>query len=114
MGQGGTHLGDAEDEAEIHDGNDDGGQCEAAPAAGKQAEIPAGIVAGDNRADAQRPQRSDTGVAAQAALVEVVLVDRPVVDAGFVHAALPRSALLYGTEEGRGEKFKSRGSIHES
>ena len=72
MRQGGAHLGDAEDQAEIHDGDHARGQRQAAPAAGQQAEVPAGIVAGDDGADPQGPQRGDAGIAAQAAAGEIV------------------------------------------
>ncbi len=37
---GGAHLGEAEREAEVHDGDDDGGEEHAAPAALRQAEVP--------------------------------------------------------------------------
>ena len=57
------HLGEAEDQAEIHDRDDDGGDEQAAPAAGADAEVPAGEVARDHRADAERPQRPDARVA---------------------------------------------------
>ncbi len=40
MGQCGRHLGDAEDKAEIHNGNGRRRQCIAAPTASQQAEIP--------------------------------------------------------------------------
>jgi hypothetical protein len=70
-----AHFGDAEDEPEIHGGDDDGGKGQAAPAAGHQAEIPTRIVAGDDGADAERPQRGDAGIAAQAAPGKVICGD---------------------------------------
>ena len=69
-----AHLGDREGQAQIHDGDDDAGHQHAAPATGGKAEIPAREMAGDHRADAQRPERPDAGIALQAALFEVAFV----------------------------------------
>ena len=89
------HLGEAEDQPEIHDRDDDRGDEQAAPAAGADAEVPAGEVTGDDGADAERPQRPDARVAPQSALLEVVLAGILVGDAadGFLvsHATLPIS-----------------------
>ena len=67
-----AHLGDAEHQPEIHDGDHEGGKREAAPAAGQQAEVPARIMARDDGADAQRPQRGNAGIAAQSSFGEII------------------------------------------
>src|SRR4030095_9866524 len=91
--QGGRHFREAEDEAEIHDRDDDRGDEQAAPAADPDAELPAGEVAGGHRARADRPPRPDTGVTSQLAVLEIILARILVRDAadGFLvsHATLP-------------------------
>ncbi len=70
-----AHLGEREGEAEIHDGDENGGDQHAAPAAGGETEVPAGEVSGDHRADAERPQQPHAGVTLQAARLEVSVFD---------------------------------------
>ena len=53
----------------------------AAPAAGREAEIPAGEMAGDDRADPQRPQRPDAGISLQPPLLEIRTVSLGIADA---------------------------------
>ena len=52
-------------------GDDDRGDEHAAPAADGEAEIPAGEIARDDRADAERPKACDPRIAAQAPLLEI-------------------------------------------
>ncbi len=52
-------LGDRIAEPQIHDGDDEGRDEEAAEAPRGQAEVPAEEVARDDRADAERPERPD-------------------------------------------------------
>src|SRR5262245_30977638 len=73
MRQGRAHLGDRIGETEIHDGDEDGGDKHAAPAADVEPEVPAREIAGDNRADAKSPKREDPGMAPQLTLLEIVL-----------------------------------------
>ena len=67
-----AHLGDRIGEPEIHDGDEDGAEEHAAPAAHAEAEVPAGEIAGDDRGDAERPEIEDAGVAPELAVLEVV------------------------------------------
>ena len=75
------HFGDAEDETQIHDGDDDARHQQAAPAAGGEAEVPPGEVAGDDRADAERPQRPHARITLQPSLLEVTCVSLGIADA---------------------------------
>ena len=70
-----AHLGEREGQPEIHDGDENGGDQHAAPAAGGEAEVPTGEVSRDHRANAERPQEPHAGVAFEAARFEVCVVD---------------------------------------
>ena len=48
----------------------------------REAEIPARIVAGDHRADAERPERPHPGIALQPPRFEIFLADLGIGDAG--------------------------------
>ena len=79
-----AHLGDRIGEAEIHDGDDDGGDEHAAPAANGEAEVPAGKVAGNDRAHAECPQCKDAGVALELALFEIIFLGDVIRDPAFM------------------------------
>ena len=71
MGERRRHLGDTEDEAEIHDHDKESGHQHAAPAAGREPEIPTRIVTRDNGAYAERPKRPDARVAPKSPFLEI-------------------------------------------
>src|SRR5918996_1018375 len=80
--EGRRHLGDAVTEAVVHDGDDHCRDHQASEACRRQAEVPAVVVAGDDGADAERPEHPHTGMPPEAPLLEVLLVhlligDRP-------------------------------------
>ena len=56
MRQRSRHLGDAEAEAAVEDGDDDGGDQQAAETAGRDAEVPAEEVPRDDGTDTERPE----------------------------------------------------------
>ena len=87
------HLGDTEDEAEIHDHDEESGHQHAAPAAGGEPEIPARIVTRDNGAYAERPKRPDAGVAPKSPFLEIGRVRLAVDDAPstFLFCHMPHS-----------------------
>src|ERR671919_1902468 len=80
--EGRRHLGDAVTEAVVHDGDENRRDDQAPEARRRQAEVPAVVVAGDDGADAERPEHPHTGMPPEAPLLEVLLVhlligDRP-------------------------------------
>ena len=81
MRQGGRHLRQTEAEADIHKADDHAGDQQSAETTGCQAEIPAGEMAGDHRADAKGPEGPDAGLAPQRAIFEILLADGFVFDA---------------------------------
>ena len=81
-----AHLGEREGKAEIHDGDDDGGDQHAAPAARGEAEVPAGEVSRDDGGDAERPQREHAGMAPELAVFEIVDARAAIGDAAFVRS----------------------------
>ncbi len=67
------HLRDAVAQAVVHDGDDRGGDQEAAEPARAEPDVPPVEVAGDDGADPQGPERPDAGVTPEAPLLEVLL-----------------------------------------
>ena len=89
-----AHLGEREGKAEIHDGDEDGGDEHAAPAARGKAEVPPREVPRDDGADAECPQQPHAGVALQSARLEVCVVDLLIGDAARLRLllhAIPRA-----------------------
>ena len=80
VGQCRCHLCDGEGQSEVHDRDDAGGDEHAAPPRDRKSEVPAREVARDDRADRERPERDDAGVAPQTASLEVGCVGFPVGD----------------------------------
>ena len=74
------HFGEREGQPEIHDRNDDRREEHRAEAL-RQSEIPTGIMAGDDRADAERPERPDARITLQPPRLEIGVVYRCVGDA---------------------------------
>ena len=73
-GQGRGHLSHAEDQREVHAGDDDGGDRQAAEPALAQSEVPAGVVARDDVADAEAGQQQPSGGSRlQLALLQIVI-----------------------------------------
>jgi hypothetical protein len=91
--QRGRHLGDRVAHADVERRDDQRRDQQAAEAAGAKPEVPAGEIARDDRADAQRPERPDPGVAAQPPLLEIIGADLDVADAALLvvtcHRCLP-------------------------
>ena len=76
-------LGEREAHAQVHGGHQQGGEEHPAPAALGQAEVPAGVVAGDHVGDAEPDQQDPAGGAfLQLTVLEVVSVDAFEVDPG--------------------------------
>ncbi len=94
MRQGRAHLGDGIGQAEIHDGDDDGAEEHATPAAYGEAEVPAGEIARDDRGDAERPQIKNARVAPELAVLEIIYAGTAIGNAAFVlflsHFSNPR------------------------
>src|SRR4051812_44203971 len=76
--QRGRHLGDGITQTEIHDGHYDDRNQHPAEASGREAEIPAEEIARDHGPDSHSPQLQDSGVAAELALCEILLIRRRV------------------------------------
>ena len=64
--------------------DDDGGDEHAAPTADGEAEVPAGEVSGNDRANAERPKREDARVALQLTFIEIVLAGDVIRDPAFM------------------------------
>src|SRR5262249_57759201 len=79
-----AHLGDGISETEIHDGDDNGADKHAAPAADGKTEIPAGEISRDHGGDAERPERDDAGMAPEVAPIGLVLTRNVVGDPAFM------------------------------
>src|SRR5260370_42202197 len=65
------HLGDAEAQSDVEEGDDDERGQHAAESAGDESEIPAEEIAGNYGADTQSPQIKHSGVPPQSAFLEV-------------------------------------------
>ena len=70
--QGRRHFGDGIAYSEIHQRDDARGDGETAEAADGRPEVPAEKVAGDHRANAQRPEGSHPGVVFQGPFLEII------------------------------------------
>ncbi len=66
-----AHLRNGEDQAQVHDRDDGAGNQHAAPAAGREAEVPAREVPRDDRSDAKSPKRPDARIALKPARLEI-------------------------------------------
>lgn len=78
----GRKFGLRQTEGEVHHGDEDRRDQEAAEAAGQQAGTPARELAGDDGPDTERKQRPRPSVALNLASIEVTLIDGPVGDLG--------------------------------
>jgi len=110
MGQRGAELRNRETEPDVHDGNHARGDEQPPEPTREQPEVPAEEVAGDDRADAERPERPRAGEATQAAALEVGRIGLLVVDSRFVarHGSL-RLARRLGTLRGGRNPNSSNG-----
>lgn len=86
-GQRRRHLGHAQHQRQVHAGDDDRGDGQAAEAALPQAEVPPGVVAGDDVADTEAGQQHPTGGAG---------LQLPLLEIGF------RLAVLFDAAPGAG------------